>query len=173
MKIKLLFQILLKKIASYSFDSCKNLHKLLFAKNSEHEIIEKMALKSCSKIKQITIPPHVKIIGESAFFDSLEQVDVPLNSELQIIETLAFQYIRNNRIYIPSHVIQINAYAFMDIKSLQKVVIPENSELQYLGKSAFENTSIESIFIPSNIKVIHERTSCNKLLELEFSNMPI
>lgn len=112
---KVIIPNFIKKISSYSFNSCKNLHKLFFAKNSELEIIEKITLKSCSKIKQITIPPYVKIIGESAFFYSLEQVDVPLNSELQIIETLAFQYTRNNRIYIPSHVIQINAYAYIDI----------------------------------------------------------
>lgn len=105
-------------------------------------------LFSTRKIKQIEIPPFIKILSSYAFSESM-------------IES----------IQIPSSVMHINEGSFYFCKKLRKVSFEKNSELSFIGKLAFSYSSIESISLPSHVtKISGEAFSyCEQLQIIEFS----
>ncbi|MGD9910524.1 MAG: leucine-rich repeat protein [Candidatus Izemoplasmatales bacterium] len=71
-----------------------------------------------------------------------------------LIQSLAFYGSNLFSITIPSSVISIDDYAFMDCERLTEVVFEENSQLTSIGDYAFANASIISLTIPSSVTYI-------------------
>lgn len=144
------------KIGQYSFSSCPELKQVVFAENSELQIIGSHAF-SGSKIETIIIPPHVTEIQSFAFSDceQLKQIAFMDNSELHIIHMGAFQKTKIGNIKIPQHVKKICQDAFQH-SYLDIIDFPENSELETIEDFAFGSTFIKYIAIPSSVTKIGE-----------------
>lgn len=86
------------------------------------ELLNKHAFEE-SSIRNISIPSSVTKIGENVFFDceNLQNVQIPIDSELKIIESNVFSITSIISITIPYHVIKICDNAF---KYKNQITIP-------------------------------------------------
>lgn len=114
-------------------------------------------------VKKVTIPSFIEIIQSYAFeyCEHLQEIEIPSDSKLRIIEDNAFYLTAIESINIPPHLTQINEHAFHCCEKLKKVEIPINSELHLIGKKAFALTMIEKILIPSNLVELKEKWCCS------------
>ena len=108
-------------------------------------------------IENIIIPASVIQICEGSFYycTSLTQVEIPKESNLQIIENKAFAQTSIKTFMIPIHVRTIGCGTFCDC-GLQQIDFSANSELQIIGTDAFRGSQIESLTIPSSITNLQE-----------------
>ena len=83
----------------------------------------------------------------------LQKVEIPKNSELQIIESQAFVVCSFKSIFIPYNVNIINNGSFICLHNLL-VEIDENSQLKDLNSCSFLNCIDAVIMIPANLKDI-------------------
>ncbi|KAK8838024.1 hypothetical protein M9Y10_035971 [Tritrichomonas musculus] len=145
------------RILKDSFKGRNQLKSIEFDANSEIEIIEDDAFKR-SNIETISIPSHVKEIGEDAFFscESLKHVEISKDSELRIIGQGAFQYSAIESFFIPHHVTKISGYAFASCNKLEQFEISPDSELKTIGKNAFYSAKIRNLYIPSSVSTLIE-----------------
>ena len=122
-------------------------------------------------INEISIPSNIKIISSSAFFlcRNLNKVEIPTNSNLQLIGSSAFESSQIEEISIPPTVSKICENAFNFCSELRKVEIPTNSNLQLIGSGAFESSQIEEISIPPTVSKICEKAFnfCSELRKVE------
>ena len=105
---------------------------------------------------KILIPSKISIICDNAFCDSvkLTNVDIPINSNLQIIGKHAFSSTKIKRIVIPSNVSIIDYGAFSNCRNILIIEISEGSKLDSFPFSSFDR----------NIKaIIMISSSCEKL----------
>ena len=107
------------------------------------------------RLSRITFPASLKYIGMDAFSEqwSMETVDIPDDSQLEIIGYGAFSYCGIYGIDLPSSVTKIMHYAFNQ-SLLGGITIPDNSALTFIGNSAFHTTSLSSITIPAGVTYI-------------------
>lgn len=146
--------------------------------NPRYSIIEKKFIVSndelvfCVRdIKNVTIPSFIKQIGAYAFNEchELRQVEIPIDSNLQIIDDYAFCNSSITSINIPFHVSRIGVGAFSTCNEIKRIEFPMNSKLQTIEKCLFSFSSIESISLSKNINKICEYafSSCVKLTSIE------
>lgn len=104
-------------------------------------------------INSISIPPHLKEICECAFYKciNLQNIEIPRDSELQIIGKYAFDRCSFQTIYIPPNVEHIYENTFCGCKNLITVEFANDSKLQTIENYAFKISSIESLTIPSEV----------------------
>lgn len=109
-------------------------------------------------IKTVKIPPFIKQICGWAFHNcsELQDLEIPSDSQLQIIGPYSFNSSSVERIFIPNQVEQIKESAFSSCDRLKSIKISPDSKLQVIERNAFEYSSIESIEIPSSIKELKE-----------------
>ena len=128
-------------------------------------------------IKEISIPSNIKIISPYAFdhCEKLRKVEIPPNSNLQMIKKNAFSYTKIQEIFIPSKVLKIGKNAFSECIELKKVEFAPNSNLQIIGHFAFKKSNIECISIPSKVAAIYETTfwQCKNLRNIEIPRISI
>ena len=145
--------------------------KYLIGKSDPNKDEFDTLLFACRDIEEISIPPNIKIISSFAFqhCKKITKVEIPTNSNLQIIKRNAFSEINIKTIFIPSKVSKICKCSFLECKNLTKVEIPTNSNLQTIGRSAFWDSNIKSFFIPSNVsKICYGAFSyCTNLTKVE------
>ena len=113
--------------------------------------IELVCRESFSQIKSIVIPNTVKVIGENTFYNSeLTEVTFEENSNLTIIEKMAFFQCNINSITIPNSVVLIGseAFRFARIKELR---FEEKSNLTTIAYSAFSHNLLTSVKIPQSV----------------------
>lgn len=120
-----------------------------------------------SIIESITISPHLTCISKKAFYlcKNLKKIEIPKNSELKKIDMYAFSYSNIDSISLPCHLTQICEGSFQYCKNLKTVEIEKNSELQMIGKNAFFYSSLEKLSIPSSIKEL-KKGWCNSVKSL-------
>ena len=108
------------------------------------ENIDEAAFRFCNNLKTVHLPNTVTEIGKQAFADtpSLEKFTIEENSQLNVIDTMAFSYSNLNEIVIPSSVTDIYEKAFYNCSNLMKVYFegdaPDNideSENIFMGCS--------------------------------------
>ena len=125
-----------------------------------------------SKIEKIFIPKEVIQIGQNAFYECyhLYNVEIPADSNLQTIGMNAFQSTSIERFFIPNQITQIDKSTFND--KLKIIEISNNSKLQILNKFSFSSSLIEKIFIPRSVKRICKFSfyECQKLQYIDISN---
>lgn len=140
-----------KYIKSYAFAECSNLTNVnmplvieigsgAFSKIDDN--------KTANKITQITLPSTLKVLGASAFKDSVYLTSLEL----------------------PNGLSEIKANAFNGCTALTSVVLPQSVKL--VGESAFKNcTALESINL-NNVEDISSEAflGCKKLTTIDLSS---
>jgi len=115
------------KIEPYAFAECKNLTSVTFPAYRIWEIKDGV-FQGCKKLKNITIPDSLKIIGKHAFY----------NTGLSSIT-------------ISKGVYKIDDLAFYNCKSLNTVTL-KTSTLIEIGSQVFDSdNSFLTIFVPHNM----------------------
>jgi len=118
--------------------------------------IDDTAFYEDEKLKKITLPNTLRIIGKEAFASSsLETVILP--ESLLIIEDAAFADSSLKSVNIPESVSVIGEEAFSGTE-ITSIIIPRL--VLSIGARAFEYTNIPSIKIPSNVRSISEEMFC-------------
>ena len=130
------------KICRAAFSSCFKIHKVNFDVDSKLQIIDNYAFNN-SSIKSIVIPNSVEIIGEYAFPNKLQQIEIKKDSKLQKFDEFAFSETQIKSIFIPSYTKIIDKYTFSYCKKLQRVDISDDSELQIIDEFAFGKSAIK------------------------------
>lgn len=99
-------------------------------------------------IKKVTIPPFIKIIGNSAFQDS--SID---------------------HIFIPKNVIEIKSFSFKNCNYFKNVDFSLDSKIEKISSNAFHNSAIESFCMPSTVTECWYTAFilCNKIKIMELS----
>ena len=106
------------------------------------QIIDNYAFNNLS-IKSIVIPNSVEIIGEYAFLNKLQLIEIKKDSKLQKLDEFAFSETQIKSIFIPSYTKIIDKYTFSYCKKLQRVDISDDSELQIIDEFAFGKSAIK------------------------------
>ena len=106
------------------------------------------------KIKTLTLPEGIRVIGDSAFegCDLLRSVTLP--ESLAVIGDCAFRdCVLLESIPLPSGLAAIGEGAFAGCRNLDSVLLPE--KLETLGGGAFENCSrLQSVRIPEGLQTL-------------------
>lgn len=114
--------------------------------------IDNAAFCEDEKLKKITLPDTLRIIGKEAFASSsLETVILP--KSLLIIEDRAFADSSLKSVNMPESVSVIGEEAFSGTE-ITSITIPRS--VISIGARAFEYTNISSITIPSRVKSISQ-----------------
>lgn len=144
-----------------------------------------------SKLRSITIPEGVKIIGNNAFAYNYALTEINLTSTLKYIGEAAFEDCMNlPTIDLPDSITEIGARAFSGCKSITAVQLPvELSEIKNatffgcsalekvtlgvnakkIGSEAFEDcVNLKEVYIPNNIKGIGQKAfeGCTSLSKI-------
>ncbi|KAK8846463.1 hypothetical protein M9Y10_020485 [Tritrichomonas musculus] len=140
------------------------------------------------KIKRAIIPSCVKQIASYAFMEcyDLNYIEIPKNSQLQIIDELSFYDTKIEELFIPSSLIELKDGWCQSTQSLIKFTVDPNNKhfISYendfiLGKSSqnsdvfdvlvFARRNIETVVIPSFIKRIAQYAFqyCKKIKHIE------
>lgn len=145
-----------KEIGDSCFDSCENLKRIKFSKNSRLERIGIKSFRKC-RLTNIFIPSSIKSIGELAFESCIE------------LDEIGFQ--GNNR-----NIVQISKQAFDECESLRRIILPERVEtladgqlsgirncetIEVQGESnpiIYENETL--LFVPRSIKEVTIKENC-------------
>lgn len=148
--VDVLIPSFIKKIASGSFQGCSTLRSIEFEKNSQLEIIEKLAFSN-SNIKTIEIPSKVTRIEDHAFDEcqKLEYVTCQKDSRLIYIGESAFINTSIVGFTIQSSLVYIDSNAFG--VSLQIIEIEENSKLDEINDFTDNYESLELVMIPFSL----------------------
>ncbi len=143
--------------------------------------IHPFAFKNNTKIKSVTIPESIEVIGRDAFKNcyNLEKVNMPRNLGIRkdernnllkgTIKEGAFAGCSSlKEITIPANVEAINADAFEMCSALEKVTF---NNVAAIGKNAFGRcTSLTEIKIPSKVMAISDSAFyyCESLAQIDF-----
>ena len=123
----------------------------------------------CTSLRNIVIPPSVKLIDIGALSHCWQLTNLDLGNGLEKIGNAAFFDCRSLcRIVISPSVEVIDIGAFRSCPRLMNVALCEG--VRKIGHSAFrECTSLRRIVIPPSVKVINERSfdSCSSLMTVE------
>lgn len=115
-------------------------------------------------ITEAKIPPYIKYINSSCFFNckKLKNVQISANSNLITIGKSAFRNTAINKIMIPCHVKSIEKEAFFGCKNLKMIFFFQNSELVSISKRAFHDTALLGLSLSSSMQILQE-CWCSKL----------
>lgn len=132
---------------------CRNILYVTFPPNIKK--IAPFAFTDLS-ITNVSIPHQITIISNSSFSDchSLSKVEIPQNSQLQIIENEAFAGSAIESIFIPSKVKEIGDTIFSECFNLLIIEFGENSEISSLEKLTFCDSFEDcesTVMIPTNL----------------------
>lgn len=99
------------------------------------------AFKNNKKLKKVTLPNSIKVIGKGAFQNCSNLKTVTMGSNVRTIGDNAFRGCsRLTRITIPAKVTKIGKKAFYNCRKLKKVTI-KSKVLRKVGSKAFTNTA--------------------------------
>lgn len=124
------------------------------------------AFSSCYYLTEITIPPGVASIGDSAFLGTMDLTNIlvdPLNSNFCSVAGILFDKNQTTLIYypmanagsyaIPNTVTTISPFAFAECSGLTSVTIPNS--VTNIGQDAFEDCDgLTSISLPNSVTSI-------------------
>ena len=133
-------------------------NKYLIGKSDENNNEFDTLLFACRDIEKISIPSNIKFISSYAFSNctKLHTIEIPTNSNLQIIGLNAFERTQIEEIYIPPSITKICKYTFDHCQKLSKIIIPTNSNLQIIEMKAFTYSKITEIYFPESLKILEE-----------------
>ena len=117
------------KVINNGPENIKFINDFLIGKSDIKSDVFDVFYFALRKIKNVTIPAQIKKICRRAFDEcnDLEFIDFDENSQLQIIEKLAFFYLSIKCICIPPKVTKIEAYAFQCCENLKMIEISRST----------------------------------------------
>ena len=134
-----------------------------------------------SKMKSITIPDSVTVIGENAFSNckGLTSIDIP--DSVTEIDSNAFSDCTGlTSVHLPEHITEIKSGVFLNCTNLTSVSIPNGvtkisdyDEYAYYVDGSFAGcSSLKSIEIPDSVTVIGSNAflGCTGLTSIEIPN---
>ena len=129
--------------------------KYLLGKSNPNNDEFDVLLFASRDIEEISILSSITIISSFSFSGckNLTKVEIPTNSNLQIIESDAFSYSSIYEFYIPSKLSTICEAAFHNCQNLTKIIIPPDTNLQEIKSGTLNFSNLEEFYIPSNIKI--------------------
>ncbi|KAK8878495.1 hypothetical protein M9Y10_005270 [Tritrichomonas musculus] len=80
--------------------------------------------------------------------EQLQIVEIPEESDLQMIGESSFECTNTDQLLIPTHVKRIGSKAFSNCSQFTYVDFIADSELQIIGSFSFACTNIDEITIP-------------------------
>ena len=158
-----------KEISTDAFAGCYNIVSITVAEGnsvyySENNCVitteDNVLVLGC---KTSTIPEGVTAIGDYAFYNVSDLVEVILPESVVKIGEYAFANTGITEIRIPTSVTEIADHAFYCCGALETVIVLENSSLESIGASAFSDCSkLSLIVIPNTVVSIGENALNNK-----------
>lgn len=171
-----------------AFQSMSYLEKITFEEPSGIQTIEKSAFGYCPKLKEVTLPSSLTVLGQ-IFTESknLETVNVPDGSKLKTISASAFIFntaLKNfnflgscdlqtigrgafqnlsqlQEFNFPKGVTDIQANAFNGCTSMTTATFDENAVITTIGSGAFADCGLTSIDIPNSVTKIEREAFRN------------
>ena len=129
------------RIDHYAFAGCVNLEEVEFTNSAYSELttIGTYVFQGCSKLKSITIPGAVTILGASGTNYTYSATAGYVFSNCSSLEEVNF----------PAGIKSIGGYSFQNCTSLKSINIPNT--VTQIGNYAFSNSGLTSVTIPSSV----------------------
>ena len=155
-----------KEICRTAFEDNFHIENIVFEKESQLEEIGTYAFLDCSSLKSITLPEHLKKIGNRSFLfcEKLEKVIFQGENVRAIGSTAFARCDALESIEIPEGVTTISKDAFYGCSSLSNVTLPDT--IKKIKENAFRKCSaLQTINLPNSITEIGNRAfqDCKKL----------
>lgn len=133
-------------------------NNFILSKSSPKKEFYDTLVFSTRDIESVIIPDFIEIIAKYAFngCKKLRNIEIPVNSKLQIIESNAFSSSSIEKIILPYHLKKICRHSFAFCSKLQNVEIHSNSQLQIIEMEAFHHSNIEIISFPTSLPELQE-----------------
>ena len=109
-------------------------------------------------IKDVQIPPFIRIIGEDSFHGCkcIEKVEFAPDSKLEVINSYAFFRSSIKSVTLPDSVTEIKKLAFFNCEELVSIEFSKLSKLKVIEKEAFYNCPLKKLSIPSGVQKLEE-----------------
>ncbi len=162
-------------IGESAFAFCKSLKSISVAKensvydsrNDCNAIIETSTNRLIRGCSNTVIPDEIQIIGQDAFSECVDLINIVLPKNVTTIEDYAFYECYNLKsIDLPENVTQIKEGAFSDCESITSIKIPAG--VTYIGSDCFSCCiNLEKIEVDDNNTVYDSRNQCNAIIKTE------
>ena len=143
----------------YTKDMKKLVHRPAAIESDTFEVpesVEELGIASLaeSRLKSVTLPASIKIIGRHTFSYDAWLTDIDLShTSVDTIDAMTFANCTAlESVKMPDSVKNIEIAAFYGCKKLESIELP--SELEYIGQSAFVGTGLKEIRIPESVTYI-------------------
>ena len=160
----------LEAITPYMFYNIKHLKEIILPANIK--TIQSWAFAE-SGITSMVIPSTVKTIGDHAFRNCQNLVDLTLTKGLETIKNYAFYDCHKLRaLVLPTSLKRIESHAFADCYGLTTIDFAEG--LQYIGSYAFDYCgSLKELRMPTSLRQIESAAfrNCYGLTEVHVPSM--
>lgn len=129
--------------------------------------------RDSKKLKELTVPFTVEVIGDYAFYESgVESINFEIGSKLRVIGQYAFYNCTGlTSLELPDSLQRIEKAAFYGASNLESMETTVYSRLAYIGEYAFYGAAkLEKLYFYNTIEVIAEHAfdSCGiKYLEFD------
>lgn len=149
-----------KTITDTGFDfcsDCKELERVDFERDSQLKSLDSFAFAGCVKLKSISIPDSVGIIGRSLFSGDEELEEVKLPAGLKTLTEYTFHNCHKlKKITIPTALEKISYNVFSNCVALDMDPLSfEHTQLKVLGSSCFANClNLKTIILPPTLKAV-------------------
>jgi len=152
---------------------CPNLKLGIYIVPTTVDTIGNYAFSNCLNLLDVTLPQTLKSIGEGAFeyCQAIKTFTIPSN--VRTVGASSFSScITLDSISILSPLTEIADYTFYNCTSLNKISLPQT--VKSIGLNAFYSCSnLESIMLPDSLLSIDEQafSSCYKLKNITFNSL--
>ena len=163
----------LEVIEDAAFQGCSSIECIRIPKGIEE--IRNYTFKNCGSLKEITLPDHIRRIGQSAFYccGSLSSEEFELPAGLESLGICAFAYCRSLReIRMPSGIQSLPDELFKGCRSLEIAEVPDH--IREIPNDCFKDcVSLKRVRLPDGLRIISVGAfrSCSAL-ELDGEGLP-
>lgn len=162
------------RIDNHAFCWCGSLMQISLAA-TKLESISEYTFAYCLSLKQVLLPPTIKVIDTCAFLDCKQLLNIEFPEGMEVIMDHAFKMCHSLPIlHVPTTVSKIGYRAFANCSELHTVEISLNGQLQEIDNGAFRGCyKLDNIAIPVDT-VVHDDTFrlCPNLAENLSGDLP-
>ncbi len=156
-------------IGKHAFSGCSNLETVIFAENSQLQVINEGAFEYCYKLTTFTIPEGTVSINRDAFSNCINLEEITMPTSLTTIGEGAFNHCSElEEITIPSNVNNIGIGAFSSCQNLKSFVVENNEYYTSIDGNLYskDGTTLlqyaiakqaETFVVPNSVTKIEEK----------------